>query len=295
MSFNYIVFNTVLSLPFPCPVLPIALPDATPDVIFNEGIVPRTLENPIVVDSYWQISANRFLFRANRNVGRFLIENGCRVTIERARNATDEMLCVPIMGTVLAALLHQRSYFVLHANTAITPSGTVAISGESGAGKTTTLAALIDHGCSMLSDDLTVLKMSTDGMIHVMCGIPNIHLCEDTAHILGHDISSLERYPWRRMKAAIPCQSAMANDSSPLHSLYLLEIHEGSEVIVSEIAGAAKISAIQACMFGPVMPQEQVHIFHLMASITKQVSMYRISRPQNGWSVNDIVRKILNG
>lgn len=295
MTYSYRVYGLTLHVPFPCPVLTDAPADVLPDVTVIEGSVPFTLESPLAKGDNWQLASGRFLFQANRRVGRFLVENGTRVTVERNPSADDDMLAVPMMGIVLATILIQRGHLVLHANTAITPTGAVVVSGESGTGKSTTLAALLDRGCAMLSDDITVLSYGAEGQVQALPGISHLHLCEDAARTLGHDIEGLPRYPWRRMKAAVPSHEFMATAPAPLRAIYLLHMYSGDTLRISTLKGHEKFSALQECLFGPLLLQEHAGLFALLASVAEQVSMFRIERPASGWSVHKVVEAILHG
>ena len=295
MPYAYTVFGLTLRVPFPCPPLTLAPADATPDVMVSDGVVPRALAAPHAQDTLWQAEPGRFLWRGGARAGRFLAEDGTRVTLERNPAARDEMLRFYFLDAVLAAILRQRGLLVLHANAAVTPTGAIAVSGESGAGKSTTLAALLQHDCAMLSDDITALRLGDAGRVQVLPGAPQLHLCEDSAAGLGRDITGLPRYQWRRMKAAIPTLSAMAARPAPLRALYLLQTHAGDDLCVHTLAGAEKFAAVQACVYGPVLPQEHPGQFPLLAAVADQVAVVRIERPIARWAVSDVMDVILNG
>ena len=59
---------------------------------------------------------------------------------------------------------------MLHASTADTPADAIALCGKSKAGKSTTLAALLQKGCVMISDDMTILRLAKDGRVEVVAG-----------------------------------------------------------------------------------------------------------------------------
>ncbi|BDU75931.1 hypothetical protein [Mesoterricola sediminis] len=67
----------------------------------------------------------------------------------------------------LAQLLMDRNtaFTVLHAGVVGAPGGAMAVSGPSGAGKTTLTLALLDSGCAYLSDDFCPVHRAT-GLVH---------------------------------------------------------------------------------------------------------------------------------
>ena len=295
LPYTYTVYGLTLSVPFPCPPLALAPAGAIPDVKVADGVVPRTLAAPQAEGNMWQAEPGRFLFRGGSRAGRFLAEGGTCVTLERNPAAEDGMLCFYFLDAVLAAILRQRGLLVLHANAAVTPTGAIAVSGDSGAGKSTTLAALLQHDCTMLSDDITALRLGDDGHVQVLPGVPLLHLSEDAAAGLGHDISGLPRHQWRRMKAAIPTQTAMAAQPARLRTLYLLQTHTGDDLRVRTLTGAEKFTAVQGCVYGPLLPQEHPGQFPLLAAVAEQVAVLRIERPGALWAVRDVMGVILNG
>jgi len=296
MSYQYSAYGLTISTPFLCPVLPSAPAERPPDITVTDGTVADTLGPQAFTspDEMWQASAGSFLLRAGARAGVFVAKNGCQVTLQRSPNAEEHMLAFFFLDTVLAALLQQRGMVVLHANAAVTPAGAIAVSGVSGAGKSTTLAALLQRGCSMLADDITALRMDGAGQVLTLPGIPQMHLTEDSAAALGTDITSLPRYAWKRMKAAVPTRSAMYNEAVPLRALYLLETYAGDRLETRPLSGVLKFDALQKCIYGPLLAEEHPGKFALFAAIMNQVRIYSVKRPDNRWSLDELVDTILN-
>jgi hypothetical protein len=122
----------------------------------------------------------------------------------------DAVLARHFTDQVLAALLRNRGLLVLHANAVQTPDGVVVIAGESGSGKSTTLAALLRRGCRMLSDDVTALRPgAAPGLIDVVPGAVQIQLTQDAAEGLGYAVNPAQLQPWRRMKTAVSARDSM--------------------------------------------------------------------------------------
>jgi hypothetical protein len=290
---TYKIYGLAISTPFLCPTLKEAVIDGQPDVVVSEGVVPRSLDAPIATGLSWQAEPGRYLLRGGRRAGRFLVENGTKITLERNPEAEDEMLAFFFLDAVLAALLRQRGLLVLHANAAVTPSGAVAVSGKSGAGKSTTLAALLARGCRMLADDITVLELTEDGRVQALPGIPQMHLAEDAAAGLGADVSGLQRYKWRRMKAAVPTHAEMAVGPAPLQALYLLETADRDDLHCCPLEGIEKFAALQECVYGPLLAGEHPQVFPLFAAVAAQVELFRIERPAARWTAGEIVSLML--
>jgi hypothetical protein len=296
MTHTYTLYGITISVPFPCPVLTAAPAGAVPDVVVVEGPVPRTLAESTVDGPNWQSSPGIFLFRGGRTSGRFLVEGGTNITLHRNPAVDEKRLSAHLLAAVLAALLRQRGLLVLHANVAITPRGAVAISGGTGAGKSTTQAVLLGWGCRMVTDDITVIGLGQDGQVIALPGIAKMNLCEDTAARLGHDVASLPRNPLRSIKVIVPVVTGdILNEPVPLKTIYLLDSHAGGELSITPLAGADKFSTLQECIYGPLFPEEHPGLFPLLSAVTAQVEIVRIDRPKGRWSANEIAERILYG
>lgn len=296
MNYTYTLFDLTLSVPFPCPLLTHAPTGTVPDVIMNEGPVPRSLPGSVAKGVGWQATTNSFLFQGAQQAGRFLIEDGKRITLQRNPEAKDDVLCAHLLASVIVALLRQRGNQVLHANVIDTPRGAVALSGVSGAGKTTTQAALLARGCHMVADDVSVLRLNEDSEVVALPGISKMNLCDDTAIKFGYEIDKLYRNPLRSGKVLVQVgPEAMVTAPVVLKTIYLLRCHPGNDLIVEQLFGTEKFIALQNCIYGPQLPEEHTSMFPIVSALADQVEMIRIDRPDGNDSLNKIVEVILHG
>jgi len=295
MIYKYTIYELTMQLTFPCSVLTPAPTDAVADVILVEGDVPKELPGAVAEGLSYQAAPGRFLWRGGRRAGRFLVENGRKITLQRNAAVEEPMLAAHFLSSVLAAILRQRGLIVLHANTAVTRQGTVVIGGESGAGKSTTLAALLARGCAMLADDITVLRQGKGNFVEIVPGISKLNLCEDAAHRLGHKVNNLPRNLLRRIKVILPTQDIMAAEPAPVNALYLLRKGTAKDLCVTMLNGSDKFNALQECIYGPLFPEEHSTRFDLLAAIANQAKIYRIERPTSHWSVDEIAEVICHG
>lgn len=296
MTYVYTLYGLTLSVPFPCPILTPAVVETLPDVEVVEGPVPRTLPASTVDGPNWQASPGLFLFRGGRYSGRFWVEGGTKIILERNPAAEEKRLCAHLLAAVMAALLRQRGLLVLHANVAITPHGAVAISGGTGAGKSTTQAVLLSRGCRMVTDDITVVGFGPDGQVVALPGIAKMNLCEDAALKLGHDVTILPRNPLRSVKVLVPLvPNDIMDEAVPLKTIYLLSTHSGGELATTPLNGIEKFSVLQECLYGPLFPEEHHGLFTLLSAVASQVDMIRMERPEGKWSANEVAEAILHG
>lgn len=301
MTYSYAVYGLNFNLPFPCPFLPRIGTDSAPDVTVVYGPVPRDLAGAAASDDSWdtgfcwQAAPGRYLLRGGMRSGRFLVEGGNRVTVHRNADAEDERLLFHLLHPVTAALFRQRGFLVLHASAANTPAGAIALCGKSRSGKSTTLAAMLRNGCAMVSDDITILRLAANNRVEVVPGAARMHLWEDAAQGVGLDVSGYSRHPMRRGKAALSAPGEPCRGPAPLHKIYILEPGTGENLSLSCLKGTDKFDALLECVYGPLFREEHPGLFTLFSSAAEQADMFRIRRPASHWTVDEVVREIVDG
>lgn len=300
MIYAYTAYGLVLHLCFPCLLLQAADPAAAPDVVVSEGTVPLRLDNPVVEAASWQAEAGRFLIRGGRRAGRFLVQDGGQVTLDRNLAAEDERLAFVFVHSVLAAILRQRGLLALHASAALTERGVVAICGASGAGKSTTLSTLIARGAAMLSDDLTALQIGPQGGVEALPGVPELHLCQDAADkvqaaIAGQNVMGTAMRSGGRVKVAVQPVFAPPVHAAPLRAIYVLKAGGQDATSIRPLRGMERFAALQECVYGPLLPHEHEDRFGIFAAVAEQVALFSVRRPPAAWTVDEIVDSILRG
>lgn len=123
------------------------------DVNIRIGAVPEALAAPRRGRGPWEAAPGLFLMTVE-GVARYLVREGREILVDPAGPVVGEVIST-LLGAVLAALLQQRGILTLHASAIASGDGAVLFAGHSGLGKSTLLAALIDRGSEMLSDDVT--------------------------------------------------------------------------------------------------------------------------------------------
>lgn len=232
------------------------------------------------------------MLRGGGRCGRFLVEEG-NVVFHRSPAAEDDIVAFRFLHSVVAAVFRQRGYLVLHANAALREGGkAVVLSGDSGAGKSTTLAGLLARGYKMLSDDITILRASIHNRMETLPGIPQFHLTEEAANRLGHDVPDSPRFSSRFPKRAIAAAESMANEPAELGCIYLIEKGPVEVLRFDALQGMEKFLALQRCVYGPFFPGEHPEAFPIFGLAARQARLVRIRRPALGWTLESILSRI---
>ena len=109
--------------------------------------------------SHLMISSSEYLLHV-KDIASYYVQEGSKLIIQPTEGADWESIRLFCLSNAFAALLHQRNQIPLHCSAFIDQGELVLIMGESGAGKSTTLAAMINKGFIPFSDDVCVPVIS---------------------------------------------------------------------------------------------------------------------------------------
>ncbi|MEH6756661.1 MAG: hypothetical protein V7676_04030 [Parasphingorhabdus sp.] len=116
-------------------------------------------------------------------VGRFLVRNDSEIIVDLEPGFDECLIGLPLLGPVIAVLLHRRGHFILHGSSVIINGTAQVFLGDKGAGKSTTAAALVAAGYSMIADDVVAIINEPDQPLKVFPGPPTMKLSQT---VLGH-------------------------------------------------------------------------------------------------------------
>lgn len=131
------------------------------------GAAPTDLPHGGVL---WRGCAGRFWMEIPE-VARYLVEDGQRLTVEPFEGADPEEVARFAASTPAAAAYLQRGLPVLHAGVAVGPKGAIVLAGDSSAGKSILLEALLSRRWAIVSDDMAPLSISP-GSFQVLAAEP---------------------------------------------------------------------------------------------------------------------------
>jgi hypothetical protein len=205
----------------------IVLPELEPDVAERPDVVMRLQPTgrPLPTPSQGHVReyGTDAQYLAWPDVGAFLIRGINAIDIEPAPGVSRPLLNFPLLGPVMAVLLHRRGMLVLHAS-AIDVAGRSAIFlGPKGAGKSTTAAALVAAGHRLLTDDVLAIDFSDAGGPRIAPGFPQLKLSEDAVNkiILDEAFSMpppVPNFPKQQRRLTSP----FSHSYTPLNCIYVL-------------------------------------------------------------------------
>jgi hypothetical protein len=166
----------------------IALPELVPAEVDTAAAVTirrRRLDRPFSQRTPVEFEIGpRAAYLAWREVGAFMVEDGTTIIADLRPEIPDDLGRLPLLGAVLAILLHQRGFLVLHGSAVAIAGQGVIFLGHKGAGKSTMAAALFARGHSFIADDVVAVDCTSEGGPELMPGYPQMKLSEAAASVL---------------------------------------------------------------------------------------------------------------
>jgi hypothetical protein len=161
---------------------------------------------------------SRFWFN---EVGAFVVKDGSQVIAIPEKDFDRSHLRLYIQGMMMAMILHQRGFCVLHASVIAVHGSAVAFLGPVGAGKSSLAAALYSRGHRVLTDDNAAIEFAS-GIPMVVPSYPSVKLFPEIASSLGFRNGSLTALPASGPKVAGAVPEGFIQKALPLRGLYFL-------------------------------------------------------------------------
>lgn len=153
---------------------------------------------------------------------RFVVEDGCRLTVEPAEGADADEVRTIILGAVFSVLLRQRGFLVLHACCIGKGDLVFGFVGDSGWGKSTTAQYFLQDGYHLLNDDVMVIDTRPE-QPRAVPGFPQVKLRPEAGAWLMNDYEDLPSLYQRSPKRYSLVPRNFPERSLPLSRLYFLE------------------------------------------------------------------------
>ena len=246
MKVYYEIFGLILSSDWVLPRLKEVAGPRSVDVeikratINTAGISNATVTYPslqIAPDSVW-LSVDQ--------VGRFLVTKGELIEVDAEVGADMQSVSLYVLGSCLAAIIHQRKQFILHGNAIDVGGQALVFVGAAGIGKSTLAACFYKKGYKVLADDLAVINDANK----VLPSYPQIKLWSDAIkHLELESIPGTKRIRLHVDKFEIPIADQFQTEPVRVHTIYLLRNGNVRNTLLEEIRGVEKISTLQKQVF----------------------------------------------
>jgi hypothetical protein len=178
------------------------------------------LATPSEIFFYWKLA------------GVFGVRGGQEIVADLVPDLEAGGASLVLLGPVLAGVLHQRGFLVLHASAVEVDGRAVLFVGDKGQGKSTMAVAMREHGYRLIADDVVAIDLDTERGPHVIPSFPQAKLWPNAAAALGLDNDRLPRLHHAYEKRAYRVASDFPSAPVPLARIYALTVGDSVEVEV---------------------------------------------------------------
>lgn len=267
-----------------------------PDVSIKFGEVKTLLPNGEGIERAVQIGEEEIGFYFEQT-GSFLVRNGREIVVDPYPGAEEQLVRLPLIGIVMAALLQQRGKLVLHASAVSVSGEAVVFLGWKGAGKSTTSAMMYGRGHAMISDDIVAIENAEIAAPSVAPAFPHFKLTPETAAaVLGDDPETLSRVCTGLEKRFRSSSDNFPKNKTPLRAVYVLD--EGTrlqaQLLRPQEALTTLIANTYLARYGKQLVQNNHAVTNLRqcSNIVNHIPVYRLARPRSLDLLEDLAELI---
>ena len=239
--------------------------------------LPSELPGGIRFGRYLQARPDDALFEVPE-VGRFRVRQGREIEIEVAPGSSKERAASFARLAPFGALIHQRGDLPLHASAVLRPADdtVLLIAGASGAGKSTTAAALAQRGWLVLNDDVSRLTDDGHGVL-VWPTFQSLKLWDQSCRLLNIDRTQLPATG--ELKRKYFWSAATSPEPRPVSAI--LELRRDAETNeIQRIRGLNAVHLLGAQTYRPrlvrALGRKAAH-FQQIVRVANQVACYRLT------------------
>lgn len=277
----YTAYGLRIRSVLPLPEL-VAAKEIVGDVVIRLGKVGPLFPEVVGRGSYFHIAGEEAYFFWDQ-VGTFLVQSGKEIIVDPFPEVEEGLIRLPLLGTVLAALLHQRGALVFHSSAISVDGVAVAFMGIKGSGKSTMAAALYARGHKFVADDVVALDVNRAKSPTVPPGFPQLKLWpEAAAASLGDDPTVLPRLHFQSEKRARRVTSRFVQRPVPLRQIYALGRGSSAQIepFQPQEAMIQLIANLYAARFGQQLLQiKGVTYFLQCAELARNIPIYHLQWP----------------
>jgi hypothetical protein len=207
-------------------------------------------------------------------VGRFRVRGGREIRIAPVPGADTELIRLYVEGMMMAVLLHQRGYHVLHASVVEIQGRAIAFVGHVGAGKSTMALALQGRGHRLVADDNAAIE-GIESVPAVIPAFPRVKVYPAIAETLGISEVDLTALHATQVKKTRLVEGDFPRSAAPLDRIYALS-REAGPGIPRLASGEAFIELVTNSVptrWGIAGGREQMTN---VASLIRRIPVYRV-------------------
>ncbi|PSL34703.1 phosphoenolpyruvate carboxykinase (ATP) [Chitinophaga ginsengisoli] len=246
------------------------VPDINVDIAFDIGHIS------------YQLNDHELVFSV-QDVASYYVADGNRIIVHpHPANTEERAVRLFVLGAAIAGILQQRRQVPLHTSAVVVNDRLTLIAGQSGAGKSTTLAGLKQRQYRIFSDDITVLKeLPDDDRISGVASYPMIKLWEHSLQTLQLNDRSFPVMPGFE-KYGFFFHGAFDTRQYPIERIILLETGETDTIRHKQLRGSVAFAGVVQHVYKASFfrqPAMRALCFDVISKMVKCAEVYQVTRP----------------
>ena len=240
---------------------------------------------------YRTVTPSEFRFSLYQ-VGDVSVTEGREVTIACLPDADTRSLQHLIAGNLLALVLRQREYVVLHASAVEIDSAAIVFAGDSGQGKSTMAAALHLRGHPIVADDVAAVDVVRDAC-RIFRAFPQLKVSSDAARGLAIDPENLPRAHPAGEERIYRANGEFPRTPLPLRAVYILA--DGPEAVIERLPPREAVAELLRHSYGLRSMEPAVDhgaYFLKCARLAAAIPLYRLRRPHSFAALPELARTL---
>lgn len=220
-----------------------------------------------------------------KGVATFFVADGKKITIDIHDGASLDMVRLFCLSNAFAALLHQQKKIPLHAAALLHDDHLVMIMGDSGVGKSTTLASLMQRGLKPFSDDVCV-PIKENGFWQFYSSYPMMKFWKSTLEMEGLELKADRKIRPDLEKYGLYFHRDFSTSQKKPTILFVLSKSNQFEgVSIHRINGVELFKHLERNAYRAEYLQAadlRKEHFHFFTEFSNQVPCYLLNRSQEG-------------
>ena len=234
-----------------------------------------------------------------KDVASYHVSEGKQIIVSADPNADQESIRLFCLSNAFAAALHQRKTIPLHCSAIIDKGELVLVFGTSGAGKSTTMASLLQKGYKGFTDDVCVpVFHTTSNETRLFSSYPMMKFWKETLDVAGFGLKADRKIRPDMEKYGIYFHEDFLTVSLKPKLIIVLEKDDKIErPTIEPIVGIKLFQLLEANAYrGEYLGFSDLKKEHFMlfTQLANQARCFVLKRPASGNFVQEVAEKIIN-
>ena len=266
--------------------------DVTIEHLAQDRSLPQ--ETYAVEFANWRAAPQKFRIDVT-GIASYLVTDGDRILVRAESGTPENVIDSFLIGSAFAALLQQRRFLTLHASGVLTNAGAVLFIGRSGAGKSTTLAALHERGFDMVTDDVAAIRTAENNRPLITPSFPGGRVTAQTLERLGLSSDDRQVLGGDVVKYSHEMHFTSVREAE-VARIFVLDIWDQPEISIEPVSATDAFETLSAFTFRKRfydgMDMQAFH-FEAMLKLAGAAKVYRVRRPDEPFMLDELVEALV--